>query len=144
MFLAIVFAAAAAPAVPAPAKPAPAKPAAAPVDLGAFTEFPCFENRTKYIIGGYVRTGGGKVEIVRVAPNSGGCLAKLRPDPANPGMTVGTAFLDKSTTTETELLGREANCVLSPRAMKDVGFRVVVMEEDAGLFCQSVVLDKKP
>jgi hypothetical protein len=143
MLFAVIFAAAAAPAVPAaPKPPAPAKPAAQTVDLGAFTEFPCFENRTKYVIGGYVRTGAGKVEIVPVAPNSGGCLAKLRPDPANPGMSVGTAFLDKTATTETDLLGREVNCVMSPKAMKDVGFRVVVMEEDAGLFCQSVVLDK--
>lgn len=140
MFVAILFAATSAPALPTPPKPVP-PPAPKTVDLGAFTEFPCFENRTKYVIGGYVRTGGGKVEIVRVAPNSGGCLAKLRPDPSNPGMTVGTAFLDKAATTEAELTGRDVACVMSPKAMKDVGFRVVVMEEDAGLFCQSLVLD---
>lgn len=137
MLLSVVFAAAATAVAPKP----PAPPAPAAVDLGSFTEFPCFENRTKYVIGGYVRTGGGKVEIVRVAPNSGGCLAKLRPDPANPSMSVGTAFLDKAATTDAELAGREVGCVMSPKAMKDVGFRVVVMEEDAGLFCQSVVLD---
>jgi hypothetical protein len=141
MLFALFFAAATATSTPAAPKP-PAPPAPKAVDLGAFTEFPCFENRTKYVIGGYVRTGGGRVEIVRVAPDSGGCLSKLRPDPAKPGMTVGTAFLDKTATTETELAGREVNCVLSPKAMKDVGFRVVIMEEDAGLFCQSVVMDK--
>lgn len=113
------------------------------VDLGAFTEFPCFENRTKYTIGGYVRTGGGKVEVVRVAPNSGGCLATSRPDPTRPGMTVGTAFLDKASVTEEDLVGHDVACVMSPKAMRDVGFRVVVMEEDSGLFCQSVFLDKK-
>jgi hypothetical protein len=124
-----------------PANP-PAKPAVEQkVDIGAFTEFPCFENRTKYQIGGYVRTGGGNVAIVRVAPDSGGCLAKLRPDPANPGMTVGTAFLDRSQTTEGELLGREVKCVMSPADMIKVGFRVVVLESDDGLSCQSRKLD---
>ncbi len=143
MFFAMLTSVAAATAslvAPAAAKPPTAAPST--IDIGAFTEFPCFENRTKYVVGGYVRTGGGKVEIVRVAPNSGGCLAKLRPDPANPRMTVGTAFLDKTAATEADLVGREVACVMSPKAMKDVGFRVVIMEEDAGLFCQSLVLDK--
>jgi hypothetical protein len=143
MFFAMLIAVAAAtasPVAPAAAKPPTAAPST--IDIGAFTEFPCFENRTKYVVGGYVRNGGGRVEIVRVAPNSGGCLAKLRPDPANPGMSVGTAFLDKAATTEAELTGREVACVMSPKAMKDVGFRVVVMEEDSGLFCQSLVMDK--
>lgn len=143
MFFAMLIAVAAttaSPVAPAAAKPSAAAPST--IDIGTFTEFPCFENRTKYVVGGYVRAGGGKVEIVRVAPNSGGCLAKLRPNPANPGMTVGTAFLDKTAATEADLVGREVACVMSPKAMKDVGFRVVIMEEDAGLFCQSLVLDK--
>lgn len=144
MLIALLFASATAapPVAPKPPVAAPANPAAKMVDLGSFTEFPCFENRTNFVIGGYVRTGSGRVEIVRVAPNSGGCLAKLRPDPAKPGMTVGTAFLDKPSVAEAELLGRDVACVMSPKAMADVGFRVVVMEEDAGLFCQSLVLDK--
>lgn len=137
--LEMIFAAATAAAPAQPAKPPVQQPAQ--VSLGAFTEFPCFENRTKYIIGGYVRTGGGKVEIVRVAPESGGCMANVRPDPGNPGMTVGTALLDRTTTTEQELLGREVKCAMSLNAMKTVGFRVVVLESDDGLSCESVKVD---
>jgi hypothetical protein len=129
MIVALMFAAAAAPAV---------APAAGP---GAFTEFPCFENRTQYVIGGYARTGGGKVEIVRVTPGSGGCLSKVRPNPADPGLSVGTAHLDKAQTAEADLLGREVKCFLSLQAMKQVGFRVVVTEDDSGLYCESVRLD---
>jgi hypothetical protein len=128
--------------VPLQPPKAVAKPAPAKIDLGNFTEFPCFENRTKYLIGGYVRTGGGKVEIVRVAPDSGACLSKLRPKPESPGMTVGTALLDRASTTESELAGREVKCVMSLKDMSDVGFRVVVMESDDGLSCQSLKLDK--
>lgn len=133
-----------APSVRPPRTTVPAAPPANPqatVDLGAFTEFPCFENRTKYVIAGYARSGGDKVDVVRVLPNSGGCIATLRPDPVDPGMTVGTAFLDRPQVTQADLLGREVKCFMSLKAMKSVGFRVVVTEDDSGLYCESVRID---
>ena len=141
IILSVSAATTATPQAPAPAQPvAPKQPATAAQSTltNPFTPFPCFENRTNLNIAGYGRDAQGKVHIVPVRPGSGACLTELRPDPAKPGMTVGTALLDRKTAEAKDLEGREVTCFMSLQAMKAVGFRVAVSETDDGLYCESV------